>query len=523
MAAASEAGHDLELRHSSIGLADVLFQAITYMAPGVGLAFSIGIAVPISGATLPLSVVVALAACTFCAVAIGQLAKHIPSAGGLYTYAARGIGPKAGFLVGWFYVAFGIFLPGSLLILGGWFVDGFLDREIGFAPGWWFWGLIFAASIFCLTFFDVRMSAKATVILGAVEIAVFMALGAYMIVTETNSSAPFTPSDGADGWGGIFQGAVFAILAFIGFEAASALGEEAKNPRRTVPLGVIGSCVLVGLFYVFMTYSWNVGAQMDIVGHYEETGGSAWDAFGNEYWGTAGAWIIAFALVNSVIACGTAATNNASRVFFAMGRTGNAPSYLGRVHPKYKSPYLSVITVLAGTGTMAYALAFWVGDILGPGTTGLGGFVVEATLFTVIAILIYMVSCIACVGYFSKGGKAARNVFLHVIIPIIGFCAFILPLYTQYFNLSALFEGDFFVWAYKDEAGGNIYFDKAVPGTIAIMGALVWVIVGVILALYLGKTRPDTLARATQAFGGELEDDDSDNPDPHAHSMSITH
>jgi amino acid transporter len=224
-----------------------------------------------------------------------------------------------------------------------------------------------------------------------------------------------------------------------------------------------------------------------------------------------------------VIACGTAATNNAARVFFAMGRTGNAPSYLGRVHPKYKSPYLSVITVLAVTGTMAYALAFWVGDILGPGTTGLGGFVVEATLFTVIAILIYMVSCISCVGYFSKGGKAARNVFLHVVIPIIGFCAFILPLYTQYFNLSALFDGEFFVWAYKDEAGGNVYFDKAVPGTIAIMGALAWVIVGVILALYLGKSRPDTLARATQAFGGELEDDDSDNPDPHAHSMSITH
>ena len=132
MAAAAEAGHDLELRHSSIGLADVLFQAITYMAPGVGLAFSIGIAVPISGATLPLSVLVALAACTFCAVAIGQLATHIPSAGGLYTYAARGIGPKSGFLVGWFYVAFGVFLPGSLLTLGGWFVDGFLDRETGY-------------------------------------------------------------------------------------------------------------------------------------------------------------------------------------------------------------------------------------------------------------------------------------------------------------------------------------------------------------------------------------------------------
>ena len=81
-----------------------------------------------------------------------------------------------------------------------------------------------------------------------------------------------------------------------------------------------------------------------------------------------------------------------------------------------------------------------------------------------IAILIYMVSCVACVGYFSKGGRAARNMFLHVIMPIIGVIAFILPLYTQYFNLAALFDGDLFVWAYKDEAGGNVYFDKAVPG-----------------------------------------------------------
>ena len=522
-AAEAETGTDFELRHSSIGLADVLFQAITYMAPGVGLAFSIGIAVPISGATLPLSVLVALAACTFCAAAIGQLAKHIPSAGGLYTYAARGIGPKTGFLAGWFYVAFGIFLPGSLLSLGGWFVNGFMDRETGFAPGWWFWGLIFAGIILALTFFDVRMSAKATVILGAIEIIVFFALGAYMVLTESNSSAPFTPSEGVNGWAGIFQGAVFAILAFIGFEAASALGEEAKNPRRTVPLGVIGSCVLVGLFYVFMTYAWNVGAHLDITGHNTASANSDWDAFGNEYWGTAGAWLLFFALVNSVIACGTAATNNAARVFFAMGRTGNAPSYLGRVHPKYKSPYLSVVTVLGTTGAMAYLLAFYFGDILGPGTDGLVGFIVEATLFTVIAILIYIISCIACIGYFSKDGRAARNPFLHIVVPVIGVIAFILPLYTQYFNLAALFDGNPFTWAYKNEAGGNVYLDKAFPATWAIMGALVWVVVGVILALYLGATRPETLARATQAFGGEIEDDDSDNPDPHAHSMSMTH
>jgi hypothetical protein len=184
---------------------------------------------------------------------------------------------------------------------------------------------------------------------------------------------------------------------------------------------------------------------------------------------------------------------------------------------------MSVITVISVSGIMAYVLAFYFGDILGPGTDGLVGFVVEATFFTVIAILIYIVSCVACIGYFSKGGRAARNPFLHVVVPIIGVLAFVLPLYTQYFNLAALFDGDLFTWAYKNEAGGNVYFDKAFPATWSIMGAIVWVIAGTILALYLGATRPDTLSRATQAFGGEVDDDDSDNPDPHAHSMSISH
>ncbi len=529
MAAVSETGHDSELRSSSIGLADVLFQAMTYMAPGVGLAFSIGIAVPISGATLPLSVIVALIACTFCAVSIGQMATRIPSAGGLYTYAAKGIGPKTGFLVGWFYVCFGVFLPGSLLTLGGWFVDQFLEREVGFSIGWWFWGVIFAVCIFMLTYFDVRISAKATIVLGAVEIVIFLALAVTMVFSEPNSAKPFTPSAGADAWNGIFQGAVFAILAFIGFEAASALGEEAKNPKKVIPQGVIGSCVLVGLFYVFQTYAWNVGAGVGtrgdsaIVDHLGESGGSAWDALGSEFWGSAGAWLLFFALVNSVVACGTAATNNAARVFFAMGRSGSAPAWLGKVHPRHKSPYMSVITTIIVTGVVAYLIAFIYGDGGGVGAEGQVGFFVEATFFTVVAIIIYMIACASCLGYFSrKEGKPERNVLLHVVVPIIGMAAFILPLYTQYFSLGALFEGTWFQWGYKEEDGSNIFFGLEGSGVFvsATMGALLWVIIGILLSWYLSATRPEALERATHVFGGEVDDE---TPHGHADSMSITH
>ncbi len=516
MAATESSGGTSELRSGSIGLADVIFQSITYMAPGVGLAFSIGIAVGISGATLPMSVVVALIACTFAAVAIGQLAKHIPSAGGLYTYAAKGLGVRPGFVVGWFYVGFALFLPGSLFTLGGWFADGFMERELGLSIGWFWYGLAIALCALALTFFDVRMSAKATIILGAVEIIVFLALGVTMIIRGENSADPFTPSAGADSWPGIMQGAVFAILAFIGFEAASALGEEAKDPRRTVPRGVIGSCIAVGIFYVFMTYAWNAGAKMDIIGQYEATGGSAWDAFGSQYWGGAfGAWVLFFALINSVIACATASTNNAARVLFSMGRSGSAPAILGRVHPKYKSPYVAVLATLVGT-FVACCLAgqlFLEKGLSDPLTI----FAICATFFTVVAIFIYLTSCVACIAYFSREGRPHRSIVLHVIVPLIGILAFVLPLYTQYWSLSDLFDGSLFTWAYKDEAGGNLYLSKANPFTFSVVGAAIWLVAGIVQSLVISK---DRLVAATHAFGGE---DAEILGEGHAESMSLSH
>src|ERR671937_2062763 len=87
------------LRSHSIGLPKVLFQSITHMAPGAAVAYSIYISVPFSQQALALSVLLALIACICAATAIGQLAKLEPSTGGLYAYAARSLGPPAGFIL----------------------------------------------------------------------------------------------------------------------------------------------------------------------------------------------------------------------------------------------------------------------------------------------------------------------------------------------------------------------------------------------------------------------------------------
>src|ERR1700756_4448327 len=95
------------LRRNAIGLREVTFQSITDMAPGAAIAASIPAGVAFAGGSLPLAVVFALVGCLFCAWSIGLLAREMPAAGSLATYAARGIHPSVGFLVAWAYVLIG--------------------------------------------------------------------------------------------------------------------------------------------------------------------------------------------------------------------------------------------------------------------------------------------------------------------------------------------------------------------------------------------------------------------------------
>ena len=262
--AAPERGGFDHLREHSIGLPQVLFQSITHMAPAAAVAYSIYISVPDAKQALPLSVGLALIACLCAATAIGQLAKHFPSAGGLYTYVAklaRRVGRPAHRLALRRLPTARRAVPLPRVRLG----DGRrVQDEVG-----WHWsgqwvdlGPADGRVVFLLTYRDVRLSTTAGVILGAFEIGIFGALALWMLFSNAGdlNLQPFNPHHAVGDWSGVFKGMVFAILAFIGFEASAPLGEEAKNPRRTVPRAVVGSALAIGLFYVLCSYAWVFGA-----------------------------------------------------------------------------------------------------------------------------------------------------------------------------------------------------------------------------------------------------------------------
>src|SRR5438477_7130680 len=141
------------LREHSIGLPQVLFQSITHMAPAAAVAYSIYISVPFSRQALALSVLLALVACLCSAVAIGQLAKLEPSAGGLYSYAARALGPWAGFNVAWLFILFHPLVAPFLYLEFGWPMREVVSSHAGwhYAGQWWMWALLMTVSVLLLT------------------------------------------------------------------------------------------------------------------------------------------------------------------------------------------------------------------------------------------------------------------------------------------------------------------------------------------------------------------------------------
>ncbi|TMF41875.1 MAG: APC family permease, partial [Chloroflexi bacterium] len=236
--------------------------------------------------------------------------------------------------------------------------------------GWpyWLWApfaVLAGLIVWFLTYRGIRLSTGTGVALGVFEIVVFLALAVTLVIAagDRNTLAVFGPSTGnPKGLGSIFPAMIFAILAFIGFEAAAPLAEEAKEPRKTIPRAVVLSALLIGLFYLFCYYAASVyfgpGKMVkDFIGF---NGGDPWSGMAQAVWGP-GLIIVILAVLNSAIANSNAGVNAATRVGYALARIGLLPRTLGRVHPHFSTPYVAVNVQSVGGIILAVALGLVAG------------------------------------------------------------------------------------------------------------------------------------------------------------------
>src|SRR3954468_11831142 len=166
-----------------VGFSGVLFQSITFMAPAIATAFSIPAGIAFSGGGAPLSVIFALVASLLAAGSIGQLSRHMPTAGSFYTYVSNGLHPALGFLVGWGFLL-GILVGGPFLALQmGFIVAGTFNSEWGWSTDLWgVWTILVSLVVFYAGYRGIRASTRAGVLFAGFEILVFVALSLTLIV-----------------------------------------------------------------------------------------------------------------------------------------------------------------------------------------------------------------------------------------------------------------------------------------------------------------------------------------------------
>ncbi|MEU8932481.1 APC family permease [Streptomyces sp. NPDC048409] len=475
------------LRRDAIGLREVLFQSVTAMAPAAAVAASIPSGAAFAGGSLPLAVLIALVACLFTASCVAELARELPAAGSVATYAARGLHPAVGFLVGWGYMFVEALVPPLLLLQLGFTVAGTLHEEWASWPAdlWWPWSLAGAAVIAVTGYLGVRASARFGTVLGVFEVSVLLVFAGWLIVKagSHNTLSVFGTSHTAKeygGFSGVFAGSVYTVLAFAGFEAAAPLAEETRDPRRTMHRAVLGAALGIGLFYVVTTYSMTVYFGPDRLAGFGAAGDASWEGVARASFGLF--WVLVFlAVVNSTIANANACANVSTRTAFALARIRVMPRVLATLHPRYRSPVAGV----------AVQTAVAVGAVLGLGFgyDPVTAFLLLATVIVTVVIGVYIVVNLACAGYFLRRGRASLRPVRHLLLPLLGIVAFVPALLTA---------AGLPVFDFVTELTAPVSYAGPVVG--------VWMAAGVIVLVVLIRRHPERVAETARVHLEEADD-----------------
>ncbi|TVZ75453.1 APC family permease [Streptomyces sp. BK340] len=406
------------LRARAVGVVPIAFISLATIAPAASLYAGMLLVAPYGKGSTPFAVVLSLFACLMVAISIGQMARHLPSAGGLYTYVVAGLGRTAGFLVGWIYLFAYVLLPTLAALIFGFAVGGYLQHAFSF-PTWTWLPIVVVSTLLAaaLAHRGIRQSSYVGIILGVFEIVIFGAIALTLIAKAgpANTASVFLPA-GA----GVFPAMIFIVLNFIGFESSVALAEEADLPRRTVPKAVIGSCLTAGGFYLLCYYAATVffgPGQFGGTAFTSLGGGNPWGGMAAEVWGPA-AILASFAVWSAQAANVNASINPPSRVLYALARARLLPAPLARVQPEHQTPSVAIL----GLGGFSVVLAIVLPTVLG---SPLLAFALLGTVLTLMLILVYMGTCASCIVYYLRKQRGEFRPLMHLVFPLLGIAIFV--------------------------------------------------------------------------------------------------
>lgn len=422
----------------SIGVVGIVFLVVAAAAPltAIGGALPVMLAIG-NGAGNPMAYVVAAVVLLLFSVGYAAMSRHVVDAGAFYAYVSKGLGTPVGVGAAGLALLTYTAIQAAIYGLAGATAQGLSTQYGGPDLPWWVWAFLFMTVVGLLGYRNIDVGTKVLGVLLTLEIGV-IAVVAVAVLAQGGADGidvrSFTPSAFFSGAPGI--SIMFAVASFIGFEATAIYGEEARNPRRTVPLATYLAVVLIGAFYAFS--SWAIvlafGSDGVVAAAQADTAGLVFTAAA-EYVSPVVADVMLVLLLTSLFAALLAFHNAISRYLFALGRQGMAPGVLGRTHVRHTSPHVGSLTQTATAFAVVAVFAVAGSDPVLQLFTWMSG------LATVSILLLMVLTSVAVLAFFARS-RVDRRTWHTRVAPALGTLGLLGIVGLVLANFTTLISGD---------------------------------------------------------------------------------
>jgi amino acid transporter len=412
------------LRPDYLTFPEVLAQSIANIAPSATPAFVIPLVFASAGNGTWLAYLTATVGLILIGLSINVFARRSASVGSLYAFIARGLGPVVGVISGWALVIAYLFTATAVLLgfanygnvlLGNTnsLVVTILLAAAGAAIAWW------------IAYKDIKLSAELALVIELVSVGLILLLAVIVwFKTGFQFDAQQFRLEGISSEN-LRLGLVLSVFSFVGFESATALGDEAKNPLQSIPRAVLYSVIIPGLFFVFLSYVQVLGFRSSSVPLDKSDAPLAVlaDLAGVGFFG----FLISIGAAISFFACVLASINAGSRILFALSRHGVIHPRVGNAHQTNATPDVAI--------TLTAILTFVIPVVLLlAGNSIMDSYAYLGTIATFGFIFTYILVAIAAPVYLYR---INRPYIQQVIISAVGIIFMLIPLVGSLYPVPA--------------------------------------------------------------------------------------